>query len=64
MDGKDTAHFKVTVTIEIAQQYHSQEVIKHVECVEIPVADFPGVAKVLAQFNRAYMAVRKIGKVR
>lgn len=64
MEGKDTAHFRVTVTIEIKQQYSSQEIIKHVEAVEIPVADFPGVAKVLSQFNRAYLAVRKIGKVR
>lgn len=64
MDGQDKAHFRVTVTVEIAQQYHSQEVIKHVEAVDISVEDFPGVAKVISQFNRAFLAVRKIGKVR
>lgn len=60
---QDKKDFIVKVTIEVMQRYHNTAAIQQVEQVDIAVEDFPGVARVLTQFDAAVKAIRKLGKV-
>lgn len=62
--SRDAKDYQVTMTVKVMQCFQQSAAITQEESIDVAVEDFPGVAKVLNQFHKAFTTLRKVGRVK